>query len=246
MKMSIVGVALIASAAANAADYEFPQSWGDQGDGTYANPILAGDYSDPEVIRAGEDYFYATSTFNMVPGVTILHSRDLVNWRAVGAAIPRPQEFGERFLPSNMKAYNYGMYAPSMRYRGGRFYVFVNGRTRGVAKAEGFLVAETDDPFKGEWKVHRLKDKNGKELDTAGWTDPCPIWCGETGEAFLASSTPARTNWYSYLFRMTPDATRLLDADVEDMRRTGEVFESGTLCFRQHSSEGNKLYHRNG
>ena len=54
-------------------------SWGDNGDGTYNNPILPADYSDPDVIRVGEDYFAITSTFQFVPGITVLHSRDMVN-----------------------------------------------------------------------------------------------------------------------------------------------------------------------
>lgn len=59
----------------------------DQGNGTYANPILAGDYSDPDVVRVGEDYYLTASSFANVPGLPVLHSRDLVNWTLVGHAL---------------------------------------------------------------------------------------------------------------------------------------------------------------
>ncbi len=61
--------------------------WGDQGDGTFRNPVIAADYSDPDPLRVGEDYYLVASTFESYPGVTILHSKDLVNWTTIGAAL---------------------------------------------------------------------------------------------------------------------------------------------------------------
>jgi len=67
-----------------------PGIWApDQGDGTYLNPVLAGDYSDPDVVRVGEDYYLTASSFTNSPGLPILHSRDLVNWELVNHALPR-------------------------------------------------------------------------------------------------------------------------------------------------------------
>ena len=60
----------------------------DQGDGTYKNPVLYADYSDPDVIRVGEDYYMTSSSFNCIPGLQILHSKDMVNWEFIGAAVP--------------------------------------------------------------------------------------------------------------------------------------------------------------
>ena len=55
----------------------------DQGDGTYKNPILYADYSDPDVVRVGDDYFMTASSFNCAPGLPILHSKDMVNWKLI-------------------------------------------------------------------------------------------------------------------------------------------------------------------
>jgi beta-xylosidase len=61
----------------------------DRGDGTYTNPVLFADYSDPDVIRVGRDYYMVASSFNAVPGLPILHSRDMVNWTLIAHALPR-------------------------------------------------------------------------------------------------------------------------------------------------------------
>ena len=68
------------------------QPCGDQGDGTYRNPILFADYSDPDVVRVGDDFYLTASSFGCVPGLPILHSRDLVNWRLLGYALSRIPE----------------------------------------------------------------------------------------------------------------------------------------------------------
>jgi beta-xylosidase len=85
--------------------------WGDQGDGSYRNPVIAGNYRDPDVVRVGENYYMVASTFESSPGITVLQSKDLVNWKQVGAVFGR---------------YNKGVFAPSIRYHDGRFCVFVN------------------------------------------------------------------------------------------------------------------------
>ena len=65
------------------------QAWvADQGNGTYKNPVLYADYSDPDVCRVGDDYYLTSSSFNCLPGLQILHSKDLVNWTIIGAAVP--------------------------------------------------------------------------------------------------------------------------------------------------------------
>src|SRR5438552_18531856 len=75
-------------AASNEAPCRMIYPWTpDQGDGTYCNPILCADYSDPDVIRAGEDFYLTASSFNCTPGLPILHSRDLVNWTILNHAV---------------------------------------------------------------------------------------------------------------------------------------------------------------
>jgi beta-xylosidase len=214
--------------------------WGDQGDGTFRNPILAGDYSDPDPIRVGKDYYMASSTFACSPGVTILHSRDLVNWETIGAAFSDLSLLEPRFNWDKMDRYSKGLYAPSMRYHDGKFWIFVNDYTG------GFYCCTALNPA-GPWKVTQMLDKNRKPLRPYGWTDPCPFW-DDDGKAYLASSRPGK-QWFGYLFEMTPDGTQLLDADSQKMSVADVKYaypEGGTLFSPFHSTEGNKIYKRNG
>jgi len=216
--------------------------WGDQGDGTYRNPILAVDFSDPDPIRVGNDYYMAASTFESVPGVTILHSTDLVNWEIVGGVFDHLDEYSEEFKPSKMNRYNEGVYAPSLRYHNGKFYVYVNFLT------DGMFVCTAENAA-GPWHTQRLLDKNGKELRTTNWTDPCPVW-DDAGNGYLATSRAGGYHWYSYLFQMNPEGTQLLDADVEHMNEANIIYQhekgGGTVYSPNESSEGNKIYRHNG
>lgn len=109
--------------------------WGDQGDGTFRNPIIAADFSDPDPIRVGEDYYMASSTFESVPGVSILHSTDLENWEILGGVFNNLDKVDTAFTWAQMGRYNLGVYAPCIRYHDGKFWVFVNFFT------DGFWVA---------------------------------------------------------------------------------------------------------
>ena len=91
-------------------------SWGDNGDGTYNNPILPGDYSDPDVIRVGNDYFLITSTFQFVPGITVLHSTDMINWEILGGAIKDITRISDRYNYSRMERYGRIVWAPCITY----------------------------------------------------------------------------------------------------------------------------------
>src|SRR5436189_1372699 len=84
----------------------------DNRDGTYRNPILYADYSDPDVVRVGDDYYLVASSFNAIPGLPILHSRDLVNWSIVGHALQRQQPFEVFDKPQHGN----GVWAPAIRY----------------------------------------------------------------------------------------------------------------------------------
>src|SRR6185437_10717195 len=92
----------------------------DRGDGTYRNPILYADYSDPDVVRVGGDYYLVASSFDAVPGLPILHSTDLVNWQIIGhvyAAQPPVEVF-------NKAQHGNGAWAPAIRYHAGEFYIY--------------------------------------------------------------------------------------------------------------------------
>ena len=112
----------------------------DCGDGTYRNPVLYADYSDPDVIRVGEDYWLVASSFCSVPGLPILHSRDLVNWTLVNHAL-------KALVPKDHYAtprHGCGVWAPALRYHAGKFWIFYPDPDFGL------YVITTDDP-KGEW-----------------------------------------------------------------------------------------------
>ncbi|MBD0289575.1 MAG: family 43 glycosylhydrolase, partial [Flavisolibacter sp.] len=85
----------------------------DQGNGTYKNPILHADYSDPDAVRVGDDYYMTSSSFEDIPGLPILHSKDLVNWALIGHALKRQPPFDYYSLPRH----GAGVWAPSIRYR---------------------------------------------------------------------------------------------------------------------------------
>ena len=236
-----IAVLLVLSSVFVSADDGQTGKWGDQGDGTYRNPIIAADYSDPDVIRVGDDYYEVASTFESSPGVTVLHSKDLVNWETIGAAIPDVSQLGPEFNWDRMNRFNEGVYAPSLRYHAGKFWVFVNCHS-----GEGFIQSTASNPA-GPWTVTQIKDKNGKPLRTHGWTDPCPFW-DDDGKAYLASSRPGG-HWFGYLFQMTPDGKQLLDADVDKMNVNDVTYawpDGGTLFSPFHSTEGHKLFKRNG
>lgn len=201
--------------------------WGDQADGTYCNPILPGDYSDPDVIRVGEDYYLITSTFQLSPGMAIMHSRDLVNWQFIGHCIPDLTQISPELNWDRMNRYNLGVYAGSIRYHAGRFWMFF------TTLDEGVFMTTADRP-QGPWApLHRLWNGKGLALDEprVGWDDPCPLW-DDDGKAYLLLSNPG-PQWHTYLFPMSADGRTL---EVE------RVFDLDSYT----SSEGNKIYKIDG
>lgn len=216
--------------------------WGDQGDGTFRNPILRADYSDPDPLRVGDDYYMAVSTFESYPGVTILHSKDLVNWQTIGAAFTHLDEVSPDYTWQRMRRYNGGVYAPTLSYHDGRYYIFANLYT------DGFYMATATDPA-GPWQEHMMTDREGRPLRVLHWTDPCPLW-DDDGRAYLATSHPGSKYWYSYLFQMSPDGRQLLDADSAHLAQQNTLYEyekgGGTCISPYHSSEGNRLFKRDG
>ena len=97
----------------------------DNGDGTYTNPVINADYSDPDVVAVGDDYYLTASSFNCMPGLPILHSKDLVNWEIIGHALR------SQFPDSVRTQHGMGIYAPSIRYHSGEFYIYWGDPDRG-------------------------------------------------------------------------------------------------------------------
>jgi beta-xylosidase len=191
----------------------------DQGDGTYENPILFADYSDPDVIRVGQDFYLTSSSFNCVPGLPILHSRDLVNWRIIGHAARRLSERFNSVQPGN------GLWAPSLRYHDGHYWIFVGDPDLGI------LMTRAVDPA-GPWEPLHVVEQ-GK-----GLIDPCPLWDGD--KAYLVHAyAKSRSGKNSILVvsEMSSDGRRLIgDEHLVVDGRDGS----------QPTIEGPKFYKRNG
>jgi beta-xylosidase len=121
--MALAGVIALAGLRAPAAERT---TWmADNGNGTYTNPLFYDEFSDPDAIRVGEDYYLTGTTMHAMPGLPILHSRDLVNWDFLGYAVPR-LDLGPAFRLQGGEIYGQGIWAPCLRYHDGTFYIFTN------------------------------------------------------------------------------------------------------------------------
>jgi beta-xylosidase len=193
----------------------------DNGNGTYTNPIIHADYSDPDAIRVGEDYYLVASSFNCIPGLPILHSKDLVNWTLINHALRKqpPFDFHDKARHGG------GVWAPAIRYHKSEFYIFYPDPDFGI------YMVKTKDP-KGIWSDPILV-QSGK-----GLIDPCPLW-DDDGKAYLAYAyAGSRAGIKSILVirEMATDGTKLIGEAV--------------LVFDGHSDnptvEGPKLYKKDG
>lgn len=193
----------------------------DLGNGTYQNPVLYADYSDPDVVRVGPDYYLTSSSFNAAPGLQILHSRDLVNWTIIGAAFTQQLPKARYDLPQHGN----GVWAPAIRYHRQEFYIYYPDPDLGL------FVTKARNPA-GPWSTP-VCIKEAK-----GWIDPCPLW-DEDGQAYLVHGfAGSRAGFKSVLAvsRMSPDGLSLLGDEV--------------LVFDGHDKhptiEGPKFYKRHG
>lgn len=114
------------------------QTWmADNGNGTYTNPLFYDEFSDPDIIRVGNDYYLTGTTMHAMPGLPILHSRDLVNWDFVTYAVKR-LDLGPKYRLEGGNIYGQGIWAPCFRYHDGTYYIFsnVNGQNTQVFRAK--------------------------------------------------------------------------------------------------------------
>jgi len=128
------------------------QSWtADNGNGTFTNPLFYDEFSDPDVIRVGDDYYLAGTTMHTVPGLVILHSKDLVNWENVSYCFDRFDFDDDAFaLRNHREIYGQGIWAPCIRYANGQFYVFSNINGKG-------LQCYTAKDIRGPWTHHNMR-----------------------------------------------------------------------------------------
>ena len=127
-------------------------SWtADNGNGTFTNPLFYDEFSDPDILRVGDDYYLAGTTMHTVPGLVILHSKDLVNWENVSYCFDRFDFPEDRFaLKNHQEIYGQGIWAPCIRYANGQFYVYSNVNGKG-------LQCYTSKDILGPWKHHNMK-----------------------------------------------------------------------------------------
>lgn len=123
------------------------QSWtADNGNGTYTNPLFYDEFSDPDIIRVGDDYYLAGTTMHCLPGVVVLHSKDLVNWRFCSYTMQDFFGLGDEFqLKNGKEAYGQGIWAPCIRYHDGKFYIFSNINGHGM---QVFIADKAEGPWK--------------------------------------------------------------------------------------------------
>ena len=223
---------MLAAVAVSASAQYKSQVWSpDNGDGTYTNPVINADYSDPDVCVSpdGEHYYLTASSFQCTPGLPILHSRDLVNWEIVNYALGNLYKGDEELTKHfNSVQHGNGVWAPSIRYHDGQYYIYWGDPDFGVMMVK----TKNGDPA-GEWEKPLCVIKG------MGYIDTTPLW-DEDGRCYLVNGwANSRSKFASVLTvrEMSADGTRAIGQPVI-------VFDgNGT---ENRTCEGPKFYKRDG
>lgn len=174
------------------------QAWSpDAGPGRYRNPIIFADYSDPDVVRVGGDFYMTASSFGNFPALPILHSRDLVHWTIVNHAIQRYPD-----ADFDIPQHGNGVWAPSIRHHDGAFYIYWGDPDRGI------YMVKTRDVL-GEWDPPVLVHA------ALGWIDATPLW-DDDGKAWLVhafANSRAGIKSVLHIAPLSPDGTRVIGED---------------------------------
>ena len=198
------------------------QVWNpDLGNGNYRNPVLNADYSDPDVCAVDGDFYLTSSSFNCIPGLPVLHSRDLVNWTIVGHALTEQLPAEVFALPQHGR----GVWAPAIRYHEGEFFIYWGDPDRGI-----FMV-KTRNPA-GQWETPVCV------VAGQGMIDPCPLW-DEDGRCYLVNAWAASRSGFNSVLTV-----RELSSDgCRAVGLPSLVFDGGQT---HHTTEGPKFYKRDG
>ena len=222
MKGVVIVILACLSTIANAQGPYVSKVWvADNGDGAYKNPVLHADYSDPDAVRVGNDYYLTSSSFEDIPGLPILHSKDLVNWTLIGHALKRQPPFEHFSLPRHGE----GVWAPSIRYHNNEFYIYYPDPDFGIYLTKAKNAA-------GPWSDPVLV-AGGK-----GLIDPCPLW-DDDGQVYLVHAyAGSRAGIKSVIV-------------VKKLNKEGtKALNDGVLVYDGHeldpTIEGPKFYKRNG
>jgi beta-xylosidase len=199
----------------------FAQVWvPDNGDGTFTNPIIHADYSDPDVVRVGDDFYMTASSFNCIPGLPILHSKDLVNWKIMGYALTKQPPF-ETY---NKVQHGNGVWAPSINFHNNEFYIYYPDPDFGIYMIKA-------KKAEGPW-TEPLLVKEG-----IGLIDPSPLW-DDDGKVYLVHAfAGSRAQIKSVLVVCSMNGEGTVAHNDEVMVIDGHESE-GTI-------EGPKFYKRN-
>ena len=214
------------------AQYRSQVWYPDNGDGTYTNPVINADYSDPDVCVGGpegDDYYLTASSFQCVPGLPILHSKDLVNWEIIGYALKELYE-GDAELIEHFSTpqHGNGVWAPSIRYHDGEYYIYWGDPDYGV-----YMVKTRGGDPAGEWEAPVCVIRG------QGYIDTTPLW-DDDGRCYLVNGwANSRAKFASVLTvrELSADGTKAIGQPVI-------VFDgNGT---ENRTCEGPKFYKRDG
>lgn len=170
----------------------------DLGDGTYKNPVIHADYSDPDVVRVGSDYYMTSSSFNCTPGLQILHSKDLINWRIIGYVFEQQPPYDDYVEPQTLN----GVWAPSIRHHNDTFYITYGNPDKGI------YLAKAKDP-RGPWMLDNI-------YPGRGMIDPCPFWDSD-GQGYVVhawAGSRAGFNSTLTLRKLSADESSLSDEEI--------------------------------
>lgn len=205
-------------------------TWGDQGDGTYRNPVLESNYPDNDVIRMGDTFYMMSSTNHHAPGMIILKSKDLVNWEFSNTIMPAPITFDEQYdigHPKSME--NRGTWAGSFGFNGDSYFAYWCFNRLHLSKNKKdrrkymTIVYSTADSMEGPWtELKEIKFKDGASIDS---TDPGVFWDMDTKKAYLAAHG-------KYIYEMSWDGTRLLDNRHEGILVDGELHGEAVKLYK--------------
>jgi beta-xylosidase len=212
------------SSQATASDQPTQGEWGDQGDGTYANPVLPADFSDLDAIAVGDTFYAISSTMQYSPGMTVLQSKDLVNWKILGGVVPDLTIIDPELNWDRMNRAGRGIWAGAIRFHAGRFWVYFTTPDQGILMSTAASAA-------GPWTQVQTV------LSDPGWDDTCPFW-DDDGQMYLvttrfAAEGPSGTKYNIHLFKLTADGKAIVPG-------------SDRIIHQSRGSEANKLYKWNG
>ncbi|MGJ8694203.1 MAG: glycoside hydrolase family 43 protein [Thalassotalea sp.] len=202
-------------------------SFGDQGDGTYINPILNADYPDSDIEQVGDTYYMITSKQHMSPGMPILESKDMVNWTNTGFAFPS-LSWAPEYNWDRMNGYSFGTWAGDIAYHEGKWYVYQ------IDYQHGLMVTMADD-IRGPWSKPIMMLPKSEVLD-----DPAVYWDKETHKAYVIINTAGKQK--SADNKIEGNENRIYEMSWDGTKILGE----GKLVYTGMGAEAAKIYKIDG